>query len=131
MKHEGRGGGAVANRAVVFTTGADTWHGHPEPLRCPPDRARRSLAIYYYTVEDKPVARSTEYRARPGDGPKAILIYLDKELVRVYYWVKRRVGSPTSGPAGSSVDSAGRSRPTDRPTAGRAEAGGRGGGPPC
>jgi hypothetical protein len=82
----------VGNRAVVFTTGADTWHGHPEPLRCPPDRARQSLAIYFYTVEDAPVARSTEYRARPGDGAKSILIYLDKELVRLYDWLKRRAG---------------------------------------
>ena len=82
----------ILNRCVVFSTEADTWHGHPDPLRCPPDRARQSLALYYYTVEDKPVARSTEYRARPGDGPKAILIYLDKELVRAYYWIKRRVG---------------------------------------
>jgi hypothetical protein len=82
----------IANRAVIFTTGADTWHGHPDPLRCPPDRARQSLAIYYYTVEDAPVARSTEYRARPGDGAKAILIWLDKESVRAYDWVKRRVG---------------------------------------
>ncbi len=82
----------VANRAVVFTTGSDTWHGHPDPLRCPPDRARRSLAIYYYTVEDHPQARSTEYRARPGDGPKAVVIWLDKELVRAYDWIKRRIG---------------------------------------
>ncbi len=82
----------IANRAVVFTTGEDTWHGHPEPLRCPPDRSRRSLAIYYYTVEDGPKARSTEYRARPGDGAKAILFYLDKQTVHAYDWVKRRVG---------------------------------------
>lgn len=82
----------IGNRAVIFTAGADTWHGHPEPLRCPPDRARQSLAIYYYTVEDAPVARSTEYRARPGDGIKSVLIYLDKELVKAYDWLKRRVG---------------------------------------
>ena len=82
----------IGNRAVIFTTGADTWHGHPEPLRCPPDRARRSLAIYYYTVEDAPRVHSTEYRARPGDGTKSILIYLDNELVRAYDWLKRRVG---------------------------------------
>jgi hypothetical protein len=82
----------IANRAVVFTTGEDTWHGHPEPLRCPLDRSRRSLAIYYYTVEDAPDARSTEYRARPGDGPKAVLFYLDKQTLRGYDWVKRRVG---------------------------------------
>ncbi len=82
----------IANRAVVFTTGGDTWHGHPEPLRCPPDRSRRSLAIYYYTVEDAPPARSTEYRSRPGDGAKAILFYLDNESVRLYDWAKRKIG---------------------------------------
>ncbi len=82
----------IADRAVIFTTGTDTWHGHPEPLSCPPGRARKSLASYYYTVEDAPTARSTEYRARPGDGAKAILIYLDKESVRIYDWLKRRIG---------------------------------------
>ena len=82
----------IGNRAVVFTTGADTWHGHPDPLRCPPDTARRSLALYYYTEEDRPAARSTEYRARPHDGAKAVLIYADKEAVRVYDWIKRRAG---------------------------------------
>ena len=82
----------IGNRAVIFTTGADTWHGHPDPLRCPPDTARRSLAIYHYTDEDDPVARSTEYRARPGDGAKAILICLDKEAVRLCDWIKRRIG---------------------------------------
>jgi len=82
----------VGNRAVVFTTGADTWHGHPDPLRCPPETARRSLAVYYYTEEDHPTARSTEYRARPDDGAKALLIYADKEAVRAYDWIKRRVG---------------------------------------
>ncbi len=82
----------IANRAVIFTTGTDTWHGHPEPLRCPPGRARKSLAVYYYTVEDSPTPRSTEYRARPGDGAKAILIFVDKLSVRMYDWLKRRVG---------------------------------------
>ena len=82
----------IANRAVVFTTGADTWHGHPDPLRCPAEVARRSLAIYYYTDERKPLSRSTEYRARPGDGAKTVLIYADKEAVRLYDWFKRRIG---------------------------------------
>lgn len=82
----------IGNRAVVFTTGADTWHGHPDPLRCPPDTARRSLAIYYYTDDKNPRARSTEYRARPGDGAKSALIFADKEAVRAYDWIKRHVG---------------------------------------
>ena len=42
------------------------------------------LALYYFTIEDRPDIRSTEYRHRPGEGPKAVLIYLDKQLLRIY-----------------------------------------------
>ena len=38
------------NRMVVFDTSNYSYHGHPEPLACPPDRARKSIALYYYTV---------------------------------------------------------------------------------
>ena len=41
-----------ANRILLFTTDADSFHGHPEPLRFPPGQARRSLALYYFTIED-------------------------------------------------------------------------------
>jgi Rps23 Pro-64 3,4-dihydroxylase Tpa1-like proline 4-hydroxylase len=37
------------NRCVVFTTSEASYHGHPHPLRCPPERTRRSLATYYFT----------------------------------------------------------------------------------
>jgi Rps23 Pro-64 3,4-dihydroxylase Tpa1-like proline 4-hydroxylase len=37
------------NRLVVFSTTRSSFHGHPEPLACPPDRSRRSLALYYYS----------------------------------------------------------------------------------
>jgi len=39
----------IANRCVILNTTDDAYHGHPEPLACPPDRARRSLAMYYYS----------------------------------------------------------------------------------
>lgn len=39
------------NRAVIFDTSNFSYHGHPHPLQCPEDRARKSLALYYYTVE--------------------------------------------------------------------------------
>lgn len=81
----------IGNRAVIFNTDADAFHGHPDPLRCPPGTARQSIALYYFTEEDHPMVRSTEYRARPGEGPRAILIYLDKEALRAYDWVKRRL----------------------------------------
>lgn len=37
------------NRMAIFSTTDYSWHGHPDPLTCPPDRSRRSLALYYYT----------------------------------------------------------------------------------
>lgn len=39
----------VANRMVVFTTDDDSIHGHPEPLECPADVSRDSIALYYYS----------------------------------------------------------------------------------
>jgi len=82
----------LGNRAVIFNTDADSFHGHPEPLRCPPGVARQSMALYYFTAEDDPRVRSTEYRARPGEGPRSVLIYLDKQALRTYDRVKRRLG---------------------------------------
>lgn len=41
----------LMNRAVVFGTRSDTFHGHPRPLACPPGTFRRSIAAYYYTAE--------------------------------------------------------------------------------
>ncbi|HEX2679438.1 MAG TPA: 2OG-Fe(II) oxygenase [Polyangiales bacterium] len=37
------------NRMVVFSTTDFSYHGHPDPLTCPPDRTRKSLALYYYS----------------------------------------------------------------------------------
>lgn len=57
-------------RAVVFNTALDSFHGHPDPLNCPPDRARRSIATYYYTAHEEGLAalpkRNTNFQARPG-----------------------------------------------------------------
>jgi 2OG-Fe(II) oxygenase superfamily len=81
----------IANRVVIFSTDFDSYHGHPNPLACPEDRSRRSLAIYYFTQELEPVARSTEYKARPGDGLKRIPIYLDKQALRSYDFLRRKL----------------------------------------
>ncbi|HMK64071.1 MAG TPA: 2OG-Fe(II) oxygenase [Acidimicrobiales bacterium] len=81
----------IGNRAVVFSTDMDSFHGHPEPMTCPPGVARQSLALYYFTEESQPVVRSTEYRARPGDGARSMAIYADKQMLRAYDWAKRRL----------------------------------------
>jgi hypothetical protein len=82
----------IANRALIFTTDPTSFHGHPEPMGCPEGVSRRSLALYYFSVETDPMVRSTEYRPRPGDGARSILITADKHLLRTYDWVKRRFG---------------------------------------
>ncbi len=35
------------NRAVLFDTTQNSWHGLPEPLLCPDNEARKSLAAYF------------------------------------------------------------------------------------
>ena len=35
------------NRAVIFDTSMNSWHGLPDPVCCPSNNARKSLAIYY------------------------------------------------------------------------------------
>mmetsp|Transcript_10529 Transcript_10529/g.31440 ORF Transcript_10529/g.31440 Transcript_10529/m.31440 type:complete len:373 (+) Transcript_10529:230-1348(+) len=37
------------NRFVAFTCTDFSYHGHPEPMTLPFGRARRSIAVYYYT----------------------------------------------------------------------------------
>ena len=37
------------NRAVIFDTTQNSWHGLPEKLNCPPGEMRRSFATYYLT----------------------------------------------------------------------------------
>jgi len=41
----------VFNRAVLFDTSNFSYHGHPHPLACPPERSRKSVALYYYALE--------------------------------------------------------------------------------
>ncbi len=37
------------NRCAIFSTTSTSYHGHPNPLKCPPNRTRKSVAIYYYS----------------------------------------------------------------------------------
>lgn len=37
------------NKMVIFNTTETSWHGLPDPIQCPLDRKRMSLAMYYYT----------------------------------------------------------------------------------
>ena len=37
------------NTVVIFNTNDYTYHGHPDPLLCPENVTRNSIALYYYT----------------------------------------------------------------------------------
>ncbi len=62
------------NRSVVFSTSETSFHGHPDPLTCPEDRARRSIAMYYYTnspPESRRDRHSTVFRTSTSAGNAA------------------------------------------------------------
>jgi len=54
------------NRAVLFATRSDTFHGHPNPWAAPDGIYRQSIALYYYTTnrpdDELRPAHSTLYK---------------------------------------------------------------------
>jgi Rps23 Pro-64 3,4-dihydroxylase Tpa1-like proline 4-hydroxylase len=62
----------IFNRCAIFSTTSVSFHGHPEPLACPPDRNRKSIATYYYSngrpEEDPELTHKHEvaFQQRPG-----------------------------------------------------------------
>lgn len=63
----------VFNRMIIFNTTDFTFHGHPEPLTCPADRSRKSLALYYYSngrpseeLRSTNISQNTLFRERVG-----------------------------------------------------------------
>jgi len=85
----------LLNHALIFTTDERSLHGFPDPLMCPKGQSRKSLALYYYTVEPnkKITGHSTDYFARPQDSwGKSAMIWLDKKAVDLYSRAKVRFG---------------------------------------
>jgi Rps23 Pro-64 3,4-dihydroxylase Tpa1-like proline 4-hydroxylase len=87
----------IFNRCVIFNTDETSFHGHPEPMTCPEGVKRKSIALYYYTLDKEAVAISTEYRSRPSDSSfKSILIFFDKTILRIFHKVKATLKLPDS-----------------------------------
>ena len=96
------------NRAVVFNTDADSYHGHPDELTAPVGVSRKSIALYYYTASHaihlEVPGNSTIYHARPTDDAQtkreARALRFDQHLrqwvppvlLRYVYALKRRLG---------------------------------------
>lgn len=64
----------VFNRCAIFSTTEFSYHGHPTPLSCPPDRTRKSMATYYYSngrpEEEISGEHTTLFQTRPGQAPE-------------------------------------------------------------
>lgn len=95
MKHCCASVPPLLNHALIFSTIEGSYHGFPEKLRCPEGVSRKSIALYYYTIENNShfTPHATDYHARPTDSKaKAGLIWLDKQGVRLYSVVKEKFG---------------------------------------
>ena len=43
------------NRLLAFETSDISYHGLPEPLNCPEEVSRKSIILYYYTKQERPL----------------------------------------------------------------------------
>ncbi len=111
------------NHAVIFNTDETSYHGFPDPLTCPAGVSRRSLALYYYTLDeaDDSIPRSTNYQSRPGDTSlHTALIWADKQAVHLYSKLKSALGlsddfaSRTLGAINERISGERKSRRQDR-----------------
>jgi len=67
----------VFNRMMIFGTTDFTYHGHPNPLQCPEDMTRKSLALYYFSngrpAEETSGAHSTIFPGQVEKEPNSTL----------------------------------------------------------
>ncbi len=87
----------ISNRCVIFNTSPVSNHGHPDPLTTPPDRTRKSLALYYYTASKQVYEdighNKTVYKARPGDSAKVKFQSKKREMRdRRKAWIASKLG---------------------------------------
>ncbi|MEL6390183.1 MAG: 2OG-Fe(II) oxygenase [Bacteroidota bacterium] len=66
------------NTLAMFSTTDFSYHGLPDPITCPPDRSRRSLALYYYSngrpsteLSDRGADEHTKFVDRKGNKSEA------------------------------------------------------------
>lgn len=80
------------DRCVIFSTTQESLHGHPVPLAVPPGRARRSIALYYYTntwnADEQShttiyhISRNNPVRVRPSRVIRGLLLDLVPPIFR-------------------------------------------------
>jgi Rps23 Pro-64 3,4-dihydroxylase Tpa1-like proline 4-hydroxylase len=94
----------IFNRCVIFNTTDRSYHGHPDPLQCPAEQRRRSIAMYYYTngrpAEEVNESHETLFQLRPGEGTAGnVVSTFAKRFVPPIAWdalrqIKTRLQAP-------------------------------------
>lgn len=92
------------NTLAIFSTTDFSYHGHPNPLDCPENRSRKSLALYYYSngrpaheINQDASEHSTLFKKRRNNQAddiafsnswfsKASLIQTAKEITPPFIW---------------------------------------------
>jgi Rps23 Pro-64 3,4-dihydroxylase Tpa1-like proline 4-hydroxylase len=91
------------NTAILFSTTSFTFHGHPDPITCPENRSRRSLAYYYFSTgrpesEKSAEKHSTLFKERLGESfntslnlKSVIKDFMPPIMVKLYRKVSRKL----------------------------------------
>lgn len=58
------------NRAIIFDTTQNSWHGLPSPIDCPKNEYRKSLAVYYLCDPPKKISNRGKALFAPTDEQK-------------------------------------------------------------
>jgi Rps23 Pro-64 3,4-dihydroxylase Tpa1-like proline 4-hydroxylase len=93
----------VFNRTVVFLTDDFSYHGNPDPVNCPEERGRKSVALYYYT-NGRPAEElspdgdhTTLFRERPDEvfqEPNALLTTMEQSWYACVNGLRRSIPRP-------------------------------------
>ena len=78
----------VFNRCVIFATSDISYHGLPDPLRCPENESRKQINLYYYSAgrDDRATGVAphwTMHAKRPGNFNDNILRPLEKVYLAI------------------------------------------------
>ena len=78
----------VFNRCVIFSTSAQSFHGHPLPVSVPEGIFRRSVALYYFSngrSDQADVTHNTIFKSMPGESKdlaSTIIRFLSSDFFR-------------------------------------------------
>ncbi len=88
------------NKLVIFNTTDFSFHGHPNPLNCPEDVTRKSLALYYYTngrpsneinLELGKSAQTTLFQKRDGHEDEIVRNRIEFKKILGKLYIRKKI----------------------------------------